>query len=56
MVNQLFLGDIASNISFRCQNTFTKYADLKECTAWNMGQKVGISSRIGFVGIFRTMS
>lgn len=29
-------------------------SDLKECTAWNTGQKVEISSRIDFVGILPT--
>jgi len=49
MVNQLFLGDIVSTISFRWQNTFTKYIRAEATHCGDLGQQVGICSGIDLV-------
>ena len=54
MGKQLFLGGIVSNISFRWQNTFTKYVRAEATRCMDLEQQVGICSRIDFVGIVCT--
>lgn len=50
MAKQLFLGGIVSNISFRWQNTFMKYIRAEATHCLDLGQQVGIRSRIDFIG------
>lgn len=54
MAKQLFLGSIVSNISFRWQNTFTKYIRAEATHCLDLGQQVGLCSRIDFIGIVCT--
>lgn len=54
MAKQLFLGGIVSNISFRWQNTFTKYIRAEATHSLDLGQQVGICSRIDFIGVVCT--